>query len=201
MLADERLLWSKKREDRLWPTAAVPYVRRKRVLEDSGSCRERQLTSLVANSRNRPQAVFASLTPKQTLISKHDPLGGLSRSPLNAKWPDYDGRKINRRSSKEIRQSMPRKGDCWDNAPMEGFFHTLKTEPVMHCDYGPGTGRGQVCSTTWRCSIAASGGTRRSTTRPLWSSRRHKPLHHRLDRSWARSLKRLEEAFRDPVFA
>jgi putative transposase len=34
-----------------------------------------------------------------------------------------------------IRQSMSRKGDCWDNAPMESFFHTLKTEWVMHCDY------------------------------------------------------------------
>jgi putative transposase len=30
---------------------------------------------------------------------------------------------------------MSRKGDCWDNAPMESFFHTLKTELVMHCDY------------------------------------------------------------------
>jgi len=29
-----------------------------------------------------------------------------------------------------IRQSMSRKGDCWDNAPMESFFHTLKVEPV-----------------------------------------------------------------------
>ena len=34
-----------------------------------------------------------------------------------------------------IRQSMSRKGDCWDNAPMESFFHTLKTELVMHCNY------------------------------------------------------------------
>jgi transposase InsO family protein len=34
-----------------------------------------------------------------------------------------------------IRQDMSRKGDCWDNAPMESFFHTLKTELVMHCDY------------------------------------------------------------------
>lgn len=34
-----------------------------------------------------------------------------------------------------IKQSMSRKGDCWDNAPMESFFHTLKTELVMHCDY------------------------------------------------------------------
>lgn len=28
--------------------------------------------------------------------------------------------------------SMSRKGDCWDNAPMESFFHTLKTELVFH---------------------------------------------------------------------
>ena len=35
----------------------------------------------------------------------------------------------------QIRQSMSRKGDCWDNAPMESLFHSLKTELVMHCDY------------------------------------------------------------------
>jgi len=34
-----------------------------------------------------------------------------------------------------IRQSMSRKANCWDNAPMESFFHSLKTELVMHCDY------------------------------------------------------------------
>jgi transposase InsO family protein len=27
---------------------------------------------------------------------------------------------------------MSRKGDCWDNAPMESFFPTLKTERVHH---------------------------------------------------------------------
>ena len=32
-------------------------------------------------------------------------------------------------------QSMSRKGDCWDNAPMESFFGTLKTELVYHEDY------------------------------------------------------------------
>jgi len=31
-----------------------------------------------------------------------------------------------------ITPSMSRKGDCWDNAPMESFFHTLKTERVYH---------------------------------------------------------------------
>jgi transposase InsO family protein len=31
--------------------------------------------------------------------------------------------------------SMSRKGNCWDNAPMESFFHTLKTEHLHHRDY------------------------------------------------------------------
>jgi transposase InsO family protein len=31
--------------------------------------------------------------------------------------------------------SMSRKGDCWDNAPMESFFHTLKTELSHHRAY------------------------------------------------------------------
>ena len=31
--------------------------------------------------------------------------------------------------------SMSRKGNCWDNAPSESFFHTLKTELVHHEDY------------------------------------------------------------------
>jgi transposase InsO family protein len=31
--------------------------------------------------------------------------------------------------------SMSRKGDCWDNAVMESFYHTLKTECVVFEDY------------------------------------------------------------------
>jgi putative transposase len=34
-----------------------------------------------------------------------------------------------------ITQSMSRKGNCWDNAPMESFFGTLKTELVHHGEY------------------------------------------------------------------
>jgi len=30
-------------------------------------------------------------------------------------------------------QSMSRKGDCWDNAVAESFFHLLKTELTYHC--------------------------------------------------------------------
>jgi len=31
--------------------------------------------------------------------------------------------------------SMSRKANCWDNAVMESFFHTLKTELTHHCRY------------------------------------------------------------------
>lgn len=34
-----------------------------------------------------------------------------------------------------ITQSMSRKGDCWDNAVAESFFHTLKTELIHHQEF------------------------------------------------------------------
>lgn len=34
-----------------------------------------------------------------------------------------------------IIQSMSRKGNCWDNAVAESFFHTLKTELTNHCKF------------------------------------------------------------------
>jgi transposase InsO family protein len=34
-----------------------------------------------------------------------------------------------------MRMSMSRKGDCWDNAPMESFFGTLKRELIHHRRY------------------------------------------------------------------
>ncbi len=38
-------------------------------------------------------------------------------------------------SRHEYRGSMSRKGNCWDNAPAESFFHTLKTELIYHEDF------------------------------------------------------------------
>jgi len=37
--------------------------------------------------------------------------------------------------NKDLSCSMSRKGNCWDNAPMESFFHTLKTEWVYGLKY------------------------------------------------------------------
>jgi transposase InsO family protein len=34
-----------------------------------------------------------------------------------------------------MEQSMSRKGNCWDNAPMESFFKTLKVERAHQTHY------------------------------------------------------------------
>jgi transposase InsO family protein len=34
-----------------------------------------------------------------------------------------------------IEQSMSRKGNCWNNAVAESFFHSLKTECIFHERY------------------------------------------------------------------
>ncbi len=36
----------------------------------------------------------------------------------------------------QIKQSMSRRGNCWDNAPMERFFRSLKTENMPKKGYG-----------------------------------------------------------------
>ena len=35
----------------------------------------------------------------------------------------------------QVIQSMSRKGNCWDNAVSESFFHTLKTELIHHTKF------------------------------------------------------------------
>jgi transposase InsO family protein len=48
----------------------------------------------------------------------------------------YASEHYQRRLSEErIACSMSRRGDCWDNAPMESFFASLKKELVHHEDY------------------------------------------------------------------
>ena len=32
-------------------------------------------------------------------------------------------------------QSMSRKGNCWDNAVAESFFHSIKTQMIHHCKF------------------------------------------------------------------
>src|SRR6185295_13581783 len=57
----------------------------------------------------------------------------LRRSVESAQYAAGDYRDILQATA--IIQSMSRKGNCWDNAPMESFFGTLKTELVHRGEY------------------------------------------------------------------
>ncbi len=75
-------------------------------------------------------------------------------------------------ASRGIRCSMSRKGNCWDNAPMESFFATLKKELVHQERYATRRKRGRACSSTSRCFTTGCGGIRRSATRVRRGSRK-----------------------------
>jgi putative transposase len=67
-------------------------------------------------------------------ISAQRPSAGLiHHSDRGVQYASVDYRKLMQSAS--LRASMSRKGDCYDNAPMESFFHTLKTELVYRSHY------------------------------------------------------------------
>ena len=57
----------------------------------------------------------------------------IHHSDRGSQYAAGDDRKIPQAAA--ITQSMSRKANCWDNAPMESFFGTLKTELVHPCEY------------------------------------------------------------------
>jgi transposase InsO family protein len=67
-------------------------------------------------------------------IWKRKPKKGLLwHSDRGSQYTSVDYRKLLKRYS--IKQSMSRKGNCWDNAVSESLFQTLKTECVNHERY------------------------------------------------------------------
>ena len=67
-------------------------------------------------------------------ISAQRPSAGLiHHSDRGVQYASADYRKL--MQSADLKPSMSRKGDCHDNALMESFFHTLKTEFVHHRHY------------------------------------------------------------------
>ena len=69
--------------------------------------------------------------------------------------------------------SMSRSGNVWDNAAMESFFSSLKTERNGSAERstGRGTPPGPTCSTTSRDSTTRSAGTRPTATSARLSSK------------------------------
>jgi transposase InsO family protein len=66
----------------------------------------------------------------QALIRRRPQPGLLHHSDQGKQYASGDYQNL--LSDHQMIGSMSRKGDCWDNAPMESFFATLKTELIYH---------------------------------------------------------------------
>jgi putative transposase len=79
----------------------------------------------------RAELTIAALT---MAIQRRRPAAGLiHHSDRGSQYAAGDYGKI--LQAVAILQSMSRKANCWDNAPMESFFGTLKTELVHDGEY------------------------------------------------------------------
>lgn len=65
---------------------------------------------------------------KRALIRRKSPKGIIFHSDRGVQYVSEDFRK--ELNTNEFIQSMSRKGNCYDNAPMESFFKTPKVEEV-----------------------------------------------------------------------
>ena len=70
---------------------------------------------------------------RMAISAQRPGVGLIHHSDRGVQYASADYRKL--MQSAGLRASMSRKGDCYDNAPMESFFHTLKTELVHHRHY------------------------------------------------------------------
>ena len=67
-------------------------------------------------------------------VAKRRPGKGLlHHSDRGGQYCAHEYQKLLRRFGMQV--SMSRKGDCWDNAPMESCWGSLKTELIHHCRF------------------------------------------------------------------
>src|SRR5215469_18324549 len=91
----------------------------------------RKVVGWAMRDHMRAELTIAALT---MAIQRRRPGAGLiHHSDRGSQYAAGDYRDILQAAA--IVQSMSRKGNCWDNAPMESFFGTLKTELVHHREY------------------------------------------------------------------
>lgn len=74
------------------------------------------------------QSVIKAL--KKAILKRRPGKGLMIHSDRGVQYASDDFKKILKKYS--FVQSMSRKGNCWDNAVAESFFHTLKTQLIHH---------------------------------------------------------------------
>jgi len=79
------------------------------------------------------QVELASAALTMAINQQRPQTGLIHHSDRGVQYASHAYRKV--LTGAGIVASMSRKADCYDNAPMESFFHTLKTALVHHRDY------------------------------------------------------------------
>jgi len=69
----------------------------------------------------------------RSVKAKRPPAGLIHHSDRGSQYCSHDYKKLLKQFG--IQASMSRKGHCYDNATMESFFGTLKTELIYHRRY------------------------------------------------------------------
>ena len=114
--------------------------------------------------RDHMQVEPASSALKMAIQQQHPKGGLIHHSDRGVQYASQDYRAI--LSAAGITASMSRKADCYDNAPMESFFHTLKTELFIIANMRPGLRPSAISSPSLRASTMAGAPTRALTAAP-----------------------------------
>jgi len=91
----------------------------------------RKIVGYAMDDHLRTELPLAAL--RMALKARRPGAGLINHSDRGVQYASGDYRKT--LQSARAKASMSRKADCYDNAPMESFFHTLKTELVHHRHY------------------------------------------------------------------
>ena len=83
--------------------------------------------------RDHMQVELVSSALTMAIQQQRPEAGLIHHSDRGVQYASHDYRAV--LSAAGIIGSMSRKANCYDNAPMESFFHTLKTELVHHRQY------------------------------------------------------------------
>jgi transposase InsO family protein len=83
--------------------------------------------------RDHLRTELASSALAMAIRQQHPGVGLIHHSDRGVQYASHDYRSV--LVAAGMTASMSRKADCFDNAPMESFFHTLKTELVHHRQY------------------------------------------------------------------
>jgi putative transposase len=95
------------------------------AVKDLYSC---EIVGWAMDSRMSKSLVMDAL--RTAYWQKKPPSGLMHHSDRGSQYCSLAYRELQR--SYGMQTSMSRKGNCWDNAPMESFFGTLKTESLYH---------------------------------------------------------------------